>query len=193
MSAPPVDGFRSGGTRVDVVEHGPASADLSRRRARAARSIRWLGVAAGGLLAGVSLLVGFAGDLYGLIAGLATAALFVAAGFSTERWLGSLERRAVTRLEASETGLAVHLADGRTLAVGWTDPNFGLSARMSPLFPLARFTVIRLPGVSGLLPGFLVNLSEWDRLVEMARRAGALVSSSNAEGRREIERVGSRG
>lgn len=179
---------------VDVVDRGPRAAELGRRRTNAARWIGRIGLGVGGALAVVGGLAGVGGDLTSLGLGLASGALFAAAGYTTHRWLLSLERRAVRSLGAAADGLHVALADGRTFSIAWTAERLGLSAEVSALFPPDLFAVIRIPGVTGLLPGFLVEPERWAHLVEVARRAGAPVAdASHGDARSHGIRIGRRG
>lgn len=176
---------------MDVVDAGPRSVDLSRRRARATRSITRLGLAVGLVLVGVSVLLGASGDLLSLLLGALSGALVAGASILLGRWLESLDRRAVVHLVASERGIEAELREGRTVRLAWSDPGLRLSARAEPLFAPSLMATVRLPGVTGLVPGFLVDAARWDRLVTLARESGTVVGGSDAvEGRARVVQGG---
>jgi hypothetical protein len=175
----------------DVVDHGPLSAQLAVRRAKAARSIGWMAVGVGVVFGALGTVAGATGDLLSLALGLASGGLFAGSGLVTARWLRSLERRAVTMLRASERGIEIRLADGRAFAFGWSTPKLLVSAEPSEVFAPALFAVVRLPGVPGLVPGFLADAARWDELQTVARRAEATVRERpTREGHGTTYRIG---
>lgn len=176
------DGARDGPRTEDLevveefVEQGSRSADLYQRRARATQAVAILGVGIGILMMIMGLFSSLDGDLLSLVFGALTGALIGAAGLATARWLTSLDRRAVVGARADLAGLTVRIRDGRSVHARWTDPALGLRADPSPLFAPCLYVVVRLPGTTGLVPGFLAEPGGWAGLVTIAKRAGAPVT-----------------
>ncbi len=173
------------------MERGPRVRDLEERRTKAIRSITWLGVIVGIGLVALAGVLGSTGDLLSLLLGGLAGALVALTAVVLARWLSSLDRRAVVHLEAGREGVRVELRDGRAFRFSWSDPHLGLSAAPSSTFSPALLATVRLPGVTGLVPGFLVGADRWSRLVELAREAGAPVrESSGREGPGAEVRIG---